>query len=136
MYCGFVKAGVHLYKKRDMSQFIDILTEKCPKCGKGKVFENSGNVFLFKMPKMHDHCPNCGHGFHKETGYFFGAMYVSYAIAVAEMVAVFVIAQFFTESFGVMVGLIALMSILLSTFNYRFSRMLWIYMFDGPERSL
>lgn len=117
-----------------MSQFTDILEEKCPKCGEGKVFAKKGNPLLFRMPLMHKNCTICGHKFERETGYFFGSMYVSYALAVAEMVAVFVIAQFFTNSFSVMISLIAVMAVLLSTFNFRISRMLWIYMFDGRNR--
>lgn len=32
---------------------------------------------------MHDRCPNCGLLFNREPGYFLGAMYVSYALALA-----------------------------------------------------
>jgi uncharacterized protein (DUF983 family) len=117
-----------------MSQFVDIITEKCPKCGEGKVFKTKGNIFLFRMPVMHDDCPHCGHHFHKETGYFFGAMYVSYALAVAEMIALFVVLLSFTKSFGVIIGSVSVMAVLLSNFNFRLSRMLWIYMFDGRDR--
>jgi len=31
---------------------------------------------------MHEFCPACGHRFEREPGYFVGAMYVSYALAV------------------------------------------------------
>ncbi|MFP9113309.1 DUF983 domain-containing protein [Flavobacterium sp. RHBU_3] len=119
-----------------MSHFHDIITEKCPKCGEGQVFETKGNVFLFRMPKMYKTCSCCGHHFHKETGYFFGAMYVSYALAVAEMVALFIVMQFFTKNFGAMIGGVAVMAVVLSMFNFRLSRMLWIYMFDGRDRNL
>lgn len=83
---------------------------------------------------MNDDCPHCGHHFHKETGYFFGAMYVSYALAVAEMVALFVVLLPFTKDFGILVGAVAVMAVVLSPYNFRLSRMLWIYMFDGPEK--
>jgi uncharacterized protein (DUF983 family) len=119
-----------------MSQFIDILEEKCPKCGEGKVFAKKGNPLLFQMPKMNETCSCCGHKFEKETGYFFGSMYVSYAMAVAEMVAVFIIVQFFTKEFSTIITIIAIMAVLLSTFNFRKSRMLWIYMLDGKNRQL
>lgn len=117
-----------------MSQFTDILEEKCPKCGQGKVFRKKGNPLLFQMPKMHENCTVCGHKFEKEPGYFFGSMYVSYGLTVAEMIAVFAVAHFFIKSYIGMVSLIGVMSVLLSTFNFRISRMVWIYMFDGRER--
>ncbi len=119
-----------------MSTLIDIFEEKCPKCSHGQVFRKKGNPLLFQMPRMNDACPNCGHKFEKETGYFFGSMYVSYALTVAEMMAVFIVAQFFVKSFLPIISLIALFAILLSTFNFRLARMIWIYMLDGKGRSV
>lgn len=119
-----------------MSVLKDILTEKCPKCGKGQVFAEKGNVFLFRLPKMHSNCSHCNHKFEKEPGYFFGSMFVSYVIAVAEMVIFFLIANQFIESYVKIVVLIGVLSILLSTFNFRLSRMIWIYMLDGKDKKI
>jgi transposase-like protein len=119
-----------------MSILIDIFQEKCPKCSKGHAFYKKGNPLLFQMPRMHTNCPVCGHKFEKETGYFFGSMYVSYALTVAEMVAVFLIAQLFSPSFIVAIISIAVMAVMLSTFNFRLSRMLWIYMLDGKGSNI
>jgi len=136
IYHRLVKAlGLNLNKKT-MSQFIDILEEKCPKCGHGKVFAKKGNPLLFQMPKMNHNCTECGHKFEREPGYFFGSMYVSYAMTVAEMMVVFAVAHFFVKSYIGMVSLIALFAVLLSTFNFRLSRMVWIYMFDSKEKQV
>jgi len=32
---------------------------------------------------MHDRCPNCGLLFNREPGYFLGAMYIGYGLALA-----------------------------------------------------
>ncbi|MBN9284751.1 MULTISPECIES: DUF983 domain-containing protein [unclassified Flavobacterium] len=119
-----------------MSVLKNIITEKCPKCGEGKVFEKKGNILLFQMPKMNKRCSHCDHQFEKEPGYFFGSMFVSYAVAVAEMVVFFLIIQFFVHSFVTIVVLIAIMSVLLSTFNFRLSRMLWMHLLDGKNKRL
>lgn len=119
-----------------MSTLVDIFQEKCPKCGKGQAFYKKGNPLLFQMPRMHKYCPVCHHQFEKETGYFFGSMYVSYALTVAEMIAVFLISQFFTDSYVTIVVIIAIMAVLLSTFNFRLSRMMWIYLLDGKDREI
>lgn len=68
-----------------MSQIKHMLKGNCPNCHKGDIFKTSGNIFKFKMPKMNESCPVCGYRFERETGFFFGAMYVSYALAAAEM---------------------------------------------------
>ena len=119
-----------------MSAITGIITEKCPKCGKGKVFTRKGNILLLQMPRMNRNCPVCNHHFEKEPGYFFGSMFVSYALAVAEMVFFFFIAYQFVESFVTIVVLIGIASILMSTFNFRLSRMIWMYMLDGKDRQV
>src|ERR1043166_2788411 len=66
-----------------------ILRGLCPRCRVGKIFSRS----LFAgLPKMNDVCPSCGLKFEREQGYFLGALYMSYAMAVplmALLVAIF-----------------------------------------------
>ena len=38
------------------------------------------------FPKMHERCPTCGLKFEREPGYFLGAMYVSYGLALVTIV--------------------------------------------------
>ena len=58
-------------------------------------FYQGGNLFTLFMPKMHVNCPNCGHHFEREPGFFFGDMYISYALTVFEAGMVILIASFF-----------------------------------------
>lgn len=118
-----------------MSITRNIIQNKCPNCGEGKVFKNFGNPLLFKMPEMHAECSECTHKFVKEPGYFFGAMYVSYGLAVAEMIAVFFISRLFVESLVHSLIFIMVAAFLFSTINFRYSRLLWIYMFDAKTES-
>src|SRR5690606_41252093 len=78
-----------------MSYISNVLTGTCPNCNKTKVFKSKGNILLLRLPKMHKECTNCGYEFHIETGFYFGAMYMSYALTVADMVAVFVLVAIF-----------------------------------------
>ena len=119
-----------------MSVLLNLIREKCPKCGIGNVFSEKGNIFLLRLPRMHANCPHCSHKFEKEPGYFFGSMFVSYAVAVAEMIIFFLMANQFIESYLTIVVLIGILSILMSTFNFRFSRMIWIYMLDGKDKKI
>jgi len=36
---------------------------------------------------MHDRCPACGFHFNREPGYFLGAMYISYGLGLAIVIA-------------------------------------------------
>lgn len=111
-----------------MSKFTPILSGTCPKCGKGKIFETKGSLLRMKAPKMHEHCSECGYRFDKEPGYFFGAMYISYALAIAELFPVFFLC-FWILPLGWMFTLMFLVLILTMFFNFRASRVLWIHIF-------
>ena len=111
-----------------MASVASALAGKCPRCEKGKIFAEKGNILLLKVPKMNEHCPECGYKFDKEPGYFLGAMYVSYGMTIIEMLTVFgltfwyvPLSVFFVIIFGTL--------FLFSLFNYRIARTLWINMF-------
>ncbi|RNL95092.1 DUF983 domain-containing protein [Sinomicrobium pectinilyticum] len=113
-----------------MADILYILKEKCPNCEKGDIFESKGNPFLFRMPKMHRRCHNCDYNFIREPGYFFGAMYVSYALTIAEMVAVLILGKFVIGLGNIYIFvIIMIMAVVSSTFNFRLSRTIWLYMF-------
>lgn len=111
------------------------LKGKCPNCEKGNVYEKSGS-FSFSLPKMKENCDECGHRFLKEPGFFYGAMYVSYGLAIAIAVAAFVICQFFFENVLDlrMFGIIATVVVLFSVQNYKLSRLIWMYMFTRKRK--
>ena len=112
-----------------MSYVSNVVTGVCPNCKKTKVFKTLGNPILFKMPQMNDECVACNYSFHRETGFYFGAMYMSYALTVAEMVAVFVIGLLLKLSFLHMFMMVVVVILALSTFNYRISRLMWLNIF-------
>jgi uncharacterized protein (DUF983 family) len=113
-----------------MSKVFDVLHCKCPKCKKGTIFMDRGNILLFKIPKMNPSCPECNFKFEKETGFFFGAMFVSYALAVGQMILSLIVFWAFIDLSPLKVFLIiALTAFLLATINYRISRAIWIYLF-------
>ncbi len=116
-----------------MSYVSKVLDGTCPKCGKTKVFKKNGNPFLFKMPVMNDRCSECNYSFHREPGFYFGGMYMSYALTVAEMVAVFVLGLIFNMGFLSIFGGVILVVLILSTFNYRMSRLMWLNLFFKEE---
>ncbi len=116
-----------------MSYVSKVLDGTCPKCGGTKVFKAKGNPFLFRMPVMNERCSKCNYSFHREPGFYFGGMYMSYALTVAEMVAVFVLGLLFNIGFLSIFFGVVLIVLLLSTFNYRMSRLMWLNLFYKNE---
>ena len=117
-------------KENIVSQWHGITHSKCPRCRIGKVF--TGATYSFKAQKMNEVCPHCGLKFEREPGYFYVAMFVSYALNVAEIISVSVAAYVFGlklvyDNLWYFVGILSFTSILFSPFNYRYSRMILLY---------
>jgi uncharacterized protein (DUF983 family) len=60
------------------STLASILRQRCPRCRSGRIFRYS----IFRgLPKMCERCSVCDLKFEREPGYFLGAMYLSYGLA-------------------------------------------------------
>jgi uncharacterized protein (DUF983 family) len=70
------------------STLVDILCQRCPRCRRGGIFISS--IFL-GFPKMRQRCPACDLKFQREEGYFLGAMYISFGLALALIALISVI---------------------------------------------
>lgn len=104
---------------------------KCPKCRKGNIFKTS----LFNLSgfwKMNSHCTVCGVTFEPEPGFYFGAMFVSYALSVA-LFATIGVALYVLGNPADWVYLTAIIvgAILFTPFSFRYSRILFLYFFGG-----
>jgi uncharacterized protein (DUF983 family) len=107
---------------------------KCPKCEQDKVFHYSGNILLFKAPKMNEACSHCGHKYETEPGFFFGAMFVSYALIVAELVAAYMLLYQFISNTEVMIAIMFTVILLTSFTNFKYSRLVWMYLLTSNEK--
>lgn len=120
-----------------MSRITSCFKGKCPNCEKGDAYEKKSG-FSLTLPNLNEHCSECNHKFLKEPGFFQGAMYVSYGLSMGEVIATFIISQFFFDKvFDVrMFAVIVSVVILLSLFNYKMSRMIWMYLFTPKQAAV
>jgi len=119
-----------LNQKPHVSQWYGITHSKCPRCRTGNVF--TGATYGFKVQKMNEFCPHCGLKFEREPGYFYVAMFVSYAMNVAQMISMSVAAYVLGlpltyENLWYYVAILLVGVFLFSPFNYRYSRMVLLY---------
>jgi len=111
------------------SKIYSIWHNKCPRCQEGDFFVRPAGFRFKDNLKTHENCSNCGLKYMIEPSFFYGAMYVSYAITVAMAVAVFVICQLFDLSLvASLIGILVVL-ILANPFVMRVSRLLYINMF-------
>lgn len=104
---------------------------KCPRCHKGDIFKHR----LMKISgfwKMHNQCPYCEVTFEPEPGFYFGAMFVSYALSVV-LFAVIGISLYVlgNPADWVYLSAIILGAVLFTPFSFRYSRILFLYSFGG-----
>src|SRR6266480_2134201 len=111
-----------------------ILHQKCPRCHSGAIFRSS----IFRgFPKMHERCPVCDLKFEREQGYFLGAMYISYGVALLMITA---IALLLWSTTGWAITKITLWAIVLfvplALPTTLMARVLWIYLDQAvdPDR--
>jgi uncharacterized protein (DUF983 family) len=106
---------------------------KCPRCRVGNVFAFGVFEKLSSFTKMNEVCPHCKVRLEPEPGFYQGAMYVGYAITVSCIVAVSVFLYFFAghPSEWVYIGCVVGIMILIIPYNYRYSRILYLYFFGG-----
>lgn len=78
---------------------------------------------------MQESCPNCGLKFEREPGYFLGAMYISYGLALVTIVALGLVLWASTSWSLQKITLSAILLFLpLAPTLTLFSRVLWIYL--------
>ncbi|MEZ4939039.1 MAG: DUF983 domain-containing protein [Crocinitomicaceae bacterium] len=79
---------------------------------------------------MYDRCSICDYKFEKEPGFFIGAMYVSYALGVAEIVGYLILLWGILGAPTSTIISVIITSIILTSFlKFRLSRSIWVYFF-------
>lgn len=108
-----------------------LLSGKCPRCRKGDMFKH-GVLDLSGFWKMNSTCSYCEATFEPEPGFYYGAMFVSYALSVV-LFASIGIALYVLGNPNDWVYLVAIITgaTLFAPFSFRYSRILFLYFFGG-----
>ena len=105
-----------------------ILRQRCPVCLQGQMFSG-----IFTMSPQ---CPRCGHEFERETGFFQGAMYVSWVLGVASFAALAIVSTWLLAplislplalavAFGAYLPIVPML--------FRYSRVIWAHVNIGTR---
>lgn len=112
------------------SKIYSIFNNKCPRCNEGDFFKYSFTFNPKKITTLHENCSKCNLKYMMEPSFFFGAMYISYAIAVVLFVSIFIISKVIL-GLSILQSFIAIIVIssILTPLNLRLSRIIWINIF-------
>ena len=118
-------------------KIYSIFTGTCPKCHNESMYINKNPYVLTEMLKMQTNCSHCNTKYKMEPSFFYGAMYVSYAVGIAFAVAAFMISYLLigaglkTTFFAIVGTLVAFYPIIV-----RLSRNIWINFFIHYDKGL
>lgn len=113
------------------SKLYAIVKGKCPHCRRGDIF--SGSLYGFNVQRTNIVCGHCAQRFEIEPGYFYAAMYVSYAMNVAEMLGLGIATYVFSggnlefDSLWLYLTVIFTGCLFLAPINYRYSRVILLH---------
>jgi uncharacterized protein (DUF983 family) len=118
------------------SKLYSISKMKCPQCQEG-AFLVSHPYDLSKMGDIHENCEYCGLKYSKEPGFYYGAMYVAYAIGVALFVTLWTSFNLFIPSVSVGFQIFAIITstVLLSPYIFALSKIIWANMFIKYDKN-
>lgn len=114
------------------SKLRAILEARCPKCREGHMFEFPLANYR-KFSRMHTHCPICRLRFEVEPGFYIGAMYISYVMSLVILftVSITIFILFSNPDFYYYLIGITLVVLILIPVTFRYSRVLFLYLFGG-----
>jgi uncharacterized protein (DUF983 family) len=119
------------------NKLYSILTGHCPKCHQESMYINHNAYVLSDTLKMHERCANCNSKYKIEPSFFYGAMYVSYAVGIVFATASFIISHVFfelslkTTFIAIIITLVVFLPIIV-----RLSRNIWINIFMSFDKNL
>ena len=117
---------------REKNYLTALVEGRCPRCRKGKMFVHPAHNLL-RFNAMHEECPNCGVRLQPEPGFYQGAMYVSYGFTILLMVIISLILYYFAgdPNEWIYITVVIAVMLLLVPLNYRYSRIVFLYLFGG-----
>ncbi len=119
------------------SKLYSILFLKCPRCCKGEFLE--ANPYKIRnFNKVKKHCPKCNLKYSIEPSFYYGSMYVSYAVGIAVAVAVYTLIQIFRVDFSLLNTFIAIIIVLLLAMPYigAVSKSIWANIFFNFDKEI
>lgn len=114
------------------SSALALLAQRCPRCHQGPLFTH-GAYNLSHFTDMPEKCPVCGQAYEPETGFYWGAMYISFAFSTGIMLVVGVLLYYLAgdPDTWVYVSAVALVTVVLAPLSLRYSRTVMLYLFGG-----
>lgn len=113
------------------SKMYSILKCKCPRCHEGDMFPPGRLYHPTEFYKMNTYCAHCEQTYEPEPGFYFGSMFVSYALNTALFIIFWIATSLLVEDMPLLtiLGILFAVVIGLLPITFRLSRSIWINFF-------
>lgn len=119
------------------TKLYSIFSGTCPVCHEESMYKDPNPYHVSRLFDMHERCSNCGTKYKMEPSFFFGAMYVSYAVGIAFAAVAFFISWWLLDLsllntfFVIVLTLVVFLPVIV-----RWSRNIWVNFFFqyDPEK--
>lgn len=120
-----------------MKKLYSIFRLQCPHCHRGEFLEKRPRPF-WSWVRVRDSCPHCERPFKIEPSFYYGSMYVAYAIGVALMGLVTMIYFLSSKNFSVsrLFLLIVGVLVVLNPYINAYSKSIWANFFFAYNPAL
>lgn len=112
-----------------------MLFNKCSRCHKGDVFVSKNPYNLSKMFNLHETCSHCELKYESEPSFFYGALYVSYAIS-SGWFMIWYFLEYQVLNWDTLPFVVFIMSfiVVVAPLTLRWSRLIWLNFFYGFKK--
>jgi len=117
------------------TRLYSILKFKCPRCHVGEFLESRNVYNLKKAGDIKEKCECCSLKYSPEPGFYYGAMFVSYALGVALFVSIWIATSIIHPGYSaeLLLGLIIGSIFILGPYLYALSKIIWANFFFHYE---
>ena len=109
-----------------------MLALRCPRCHHGALFNESA-LSLRHFDEMPEACSACGQHYEPETGFYWGAMYISFGFSTVIVLFIGLLIYYLLNNpdTWVYVTAVALVTVLSAPLSFRYARAVMLYAFGG-----
>ncbi len=118
------------------NKLYSIFTGTCPRCHLERMYVNKNPFVYSETLKMHERCSHCNTKYKIEPSFFYGSMYVSYAVGIVFAFIAFTFSYgVFDSGRNIAFGSIIITLVICLPIILRLSRNIWINFFMKYDHS-
>ena len=119
---------------KEGSKFYSVIHLKCPRCHQGDLYVNQHPYGFNRFFDMPSNCSHCDLKYQPEPGFFYGSMYVSYALSIIIAGLIWFVLTILDIDFWTVIWTVVFTLLLAIPPLFKYSRAIWLNFFMHYNR--